>query len=1245
MASRALKIAGIALVGLLILLVAAIAALFVLASSEGARDWVLAKAKEELAAGPGLELNIGAVQGSLLSSLQFQELSLSHKGRTVFKVREAELGVHLLQLMGGRLKISPLRLVQPELSLPLGLESPAGGAEPPPLAISVSKIDIKDGLIRLGGLGGPLREVAAIQAQGRFVFDLRGMRGNLNLKSVRLGLEQGSVQAAAQAVLSGEHLEISDLRLASGPNNLLARAQLSLSPNLAFTLRARGHLAEVAKLPLVWPGPRPPQAPLDFNLHLQGDPQSCRVIADLELGGGRVDAAGLVNLTGLDGNLTLNFQEFDPQAWGLSPLPFKASGRLQVSSHGKPGAPEQQASLKLALSHLAAFNSQTKQLKLRADLAGGVVKVQDLAAAGDWGSLVGSGSLSLPRGASPLGLEANISFQELTPPPALAKNLPQVLNSPRLSGKLEARGDVNDLSGSLALVSSHLTKEVALDSLSAQGGLRHGSWWLSALQAKGAWGEVSAQGTLDEKQAALDFELRAEDLARVSQALTSLGVAAPELGGSLQASGSLRGDWPSPKWELRVGGRELSGFESFMQEVKISAQGESLWPLRGKAVLLAAGILSGEQNWEKARLELSAGRTVYDFNLQAHNQDGWDLSLSADSPAERAMFEAITLRRMRIQKPGLPAWVQQGTAVLALGKNKLSLAGLSLKSAGQSVSVSGGWRGSENVKADLQVQGLKLKPFWPEQVLPDKAELDAKAQLSGSLSQPVMSLQGKISGLTWPGLPPSEVEFNGQYQGQTLELAGRALTSGQPSLDLKASLGIELSLHPPVFNLTAQGLTASADSDNFPLAILEPLIPGLSRIKGKADMQITAKGSLEEPYLSGGVRLDKAAFTVAATGQRFRNVQLWLRLKGRRVTVESAQVQSGGDMRLSGWFDLPGTPGGRLAVNMETKKFDLSLGVLGKSLFDAELKFKGSWQKPLITGIVKPAELTVQVGMSPPSDLEEEVVVMKPGQKPPPMEHEPSSLKWVPGGFLGLAEVDLEADLGKGLKVNLEDGWLVAVGAMHLKKEPKGPFTYHGIITVNRGLVLLLGKRFEINNGKLDFAGRDEPNPIVDAAISLRAGKVLAQISVTGDAMNPHVQMSSEPPMSQADILSTIVFGRTSQNLDQGQSDQLNAQALALLGQQGAREIGQILSPQLAPDVVTVYQEAQYGSSLEAGKYLSPDLYLRYRHNLSSEGGQNVGLEYRIYDWLSLESQVGDARDSGVDMVYSFDFSWPSEDK
>jgi translocation and assembly module TamB len=144
--------------------------------------------------------------------------------------------------------------------------------------------------------------------------------------------------------------------------------------------------------------------------------------------------------------------------------------------------------------------------------------------------------------------------------------------------------------------------------------------------------------------------------------------------------------------------------------------------------------------------------------------------------------------------------------------------------------------------------------------------------------------------------------------------------------------------------------------------------------------------------------------------------------------------------------------------------------------------------------------------------------------------------------------------------------------------------------------------------------------------------------SVSGTAYEPQIDLGAEPPMSQADILSTIIFGRPTSALNAGETRQLSAQALALMGQGGRREIERLLGPTLAPDVVTVHNEMQTGSSLEAGKYLSPDLYLRYRQNMDREGGQTVGLELKLKPYLSLDSQLSTTRDNGVDVIFSFDF-------
>ena len=231
MATRAARIAGISLTVLLALMVVALGILFVLASSDYARDWVLAKVKSELAAGPGLDLEIESVQGSLLSTLKFQELSISHKGRPIIKVQQAEVDFYLLQLLGGRLKVSPLRLKQPELTLPLKLDSAGGqSSQAPPLAVSVDDVEIVDGGIRIDdGAWGPIQELAGINAKGGFGLDMRGMRAQLDLNQARLEMPNGVLQTSARVTLRDQRLELTELKLNSGETDLKAQGWLSWS--------------------------------------------------------------------------------------------------------------------------------------------------------------------------------------------------------------------------------------------------------------------------------------------------------------------------------------------------------------------------------------------------------------------------------------------------------------------------------------------------------------------------------------------------------------------------------------------------------------------------------------------------------------------------------------------------------------------------------------------------------------------------------------------------------------------------------------------------------------------------------------------------------------------------------------------------------------------------------------------------------------------------------------------------------
>jgi translocation and assembly module TamB len=557
----------------------------------------------------------------------------------------------------------------------------------------------------------------------------------------------------------------------------------------------------------------------------------------------------------------------------------------------------------------------------------------------------------------------------------------------------------------------------------------------------------------------------------------------------------------------------------------------------------------------------------------------------------------------------------------------------------QTLALEGQVAPSGALSASLTLHDLHPGPLLPQGILPAQARLNIQARLGGSLAAPSMDLQGLLRDLGWPNLPPSQVAFKGGYGDGRLSLAGQALTQGKPVLDLEASLGLRFSLQPPLLELTGQGLKASAWARDLPLAILEPTIPGVGNLEGRLNLEVTANGSLEAPQVTGSLEVTGGSFLIPSTGQAFQDLVVRLSARGREITVQEISTVSNGPAKVSGKVVLPIGDPGQVDLTFQGQNLLIGMGGIGKVITDAYFHITGTALNPLAEGWTKPSRAEIHPAIAAPLALGE-VVVLAPGQEPPPLVP-PTASRARPivlEGPLKPLILDGLVDLGTGVRVDLDQGFMLLSGVARVRKAPGGPLVFYDSFQVDGGAMYIVGRRFVLTGGRTMFAGKNVPDPNLDVNVNLRMGSTQVFINLMGSAFSPKLVLSSEPPMSQTDILSTIIFSKTAQSLNDGETRQLSAQALALLGLRGRDRLESVLGPTLSPDVVTVHTEVQTGSSLEAGKYLGPDIYLRYRQNLGPDGGQNVGVEYRFNPHLSVESQVGTTRDSGVDAVFTWDF-------
>lgn len=1222
-------------------LCASLLTLWLVADSDWGRMRLRAYLEQQVHEQTGGRLLLAGMSGNLFHKLSLEGLGLELAGRRALWVERAELRYNpLALLMGGRLSLGRLYLLRPRVELPLDLNKASSQAGDLSLSLTVGHLEVVEGSLAAGGQLGALTGISGLNLSGRLSLDSRGPALDADIKAAQLELTglAAPLELTGQARLSHRRLTLPGLELSLGPNHLEIKGQVEWRKAPVLKLLAQGQLADLTLLgtPAWLPGR--PATPLELGLEIKGTPADCRFEARISRQQENLSLSGVLDLERPGLEMEGRCQGVDLLAWGLSSQPARLEGGLTLSAQGLPGQPRASARLGLDLSNPLGPELGLRGLVLQADLQDDQIKIEGLKLSGESGSLEGSGTILLPQGRRPPAVQAELRFQHLTPPPALAGHLPEPWRQALLQGSLKARGSLDDLGLDLELGGSRLSPDLEISRLSARGGRAGGRWVLNVLDLEASGTSLKCQGSVSQESADLEFSLNLEALERLAPLWTALAWSPPWQRGSLAAQGRLSGPWSAPSLSLKLRAGELALSQAFVRRLDLDLDTPRLGlPLAGRLRLGVQELEGGGITWSKASLEASAEAEGLRLALLAQGPQ-LAIGLKASGGAARLPLK-LQVGELRLTPQGQETWSLREPAQMQLASDGMSVRGLVLAQGEQTLSLEGLLAPGGALDASLDLQDLRPGPLLPAGLLPPQARLDLTARLGGSLAAPSLDLRGLLHGLSWPHLPPSEVSFQGAYNQGLLSISGQALTQGRASLGLEASLGLRVSLQPPLLELTSQGLKASARARELPLALLEPAIPGVGGLEGRLNLEAAASGPLESPLVTGSLELGGGAFLIPSTGQAFEDLVVRLTARGREITVQEISTVSNGPATVRGKIWLPIGDDGRVDLTLKAKDLLIGMGGIGKVITDADFHITGTALHPLATGWTKPSQAVIHPALAAPLALGE-VVVLSPGQEPPPLVRQGPSRtsRIVLGGPLAPLTLDGLVNLGRGVRVELDQGFVVLGGVARVTKAPGGPLVFHDSFSVDGGAMYIVGRRFVLTGGKTMFAGKDVPDPDLDVNVNLRMGSTLVYITLKGSAFSPQLVLSSEPPMAQTDILSTIIFGRPAQSLNAGETRQLSAQALALLGLRGRDQLESVLGPNLSPDVVTVHTETQTGSSLEAGKYISQDIYLRYRQNLGPDAGQSVGLEYRFNPHLSVESQIGTTRDSGVDAVFTWDF-------
>ncbi len=200
-----------------------------------------------------------------------------------------------------------------------------------------------------------------------------------------------------------------------------------------------------------------------------------------------------------------------------------------------------------------------------------------------------------------------------------------------------------------------------------------------------------------------------------------------------------------------------------------------------------------------------------------------------------------------------------------------------------------------------------------------------------------------------------------------------------------------------------------------------------------------------------------------------------------------------------------------------------------------------------------------------------------------------------------------------------------------------------------RGTFQFLSRTFNITNGQIAFDGATPPAPFLNITTEVNAGEIDAQVSITGPADAFKLNLTSQPPLPQDEIMAQILFGQSVTKLNTFQAIQLASSVNQLAGGYGPDVVGKARKL-LGLDRLGFSggdgdggggdgggNDDDSGPSVEMGKYVSDKVYVGVEQDLTN-AKQDVIVEVDITPEITVESKTGSKSGAGIGINWNYDY-------
>ncbi len=515
---------------------------------------------------------------------------------------------------------------------------------------------------------------------------------------------------------------------------------------------------------------------------------------------------------------------------------------------------------------------------------------------------------------------------------------------------------------------------------------------------------------------------------------------------------------------------------------------------------------------------------------------------------------------------------------------------------------------------DLVIEGLHVERVARVVELDDvtmSGHLDLTLSVSGPADDPVIEGRFELEEPSLAGVLFTRVAGELEYRGKEADVRVEAWEGERRVLSAVGPVPIDLSLAEVERRQVAQPMDLRVVADSLDAAVALAYFGTLEDVVGTVSGEVRLGGTSETPEPEGVITLSTAGWSIEVLGVRHSDVDGTVTLKPDLTAEVDLSLNATGRTEVTGtlMLDPISDPGLDLQFTFDgfqsVQRRDIESRVSGA------LTLSGRYRRPFVQGDLTVDEAAIFVDefarnaqivdLSNPGLFGADTTVFLTQ----PLLRDLPFLDYL------RAEVTLDVPRATWLRspeMDVEIGGVLQVRYSRRDRD----LVMIGELEALRGSYAVLGRRFQVAGGTVGFPGTPGMNPTLDIQAVSRIRRIEGEplevnANVEGTLALPRVALSTEEVgLVQSDLVSYLVFGRSSAELATGQTAFLEGAAgsvVTLVSGAVASQIGAALAQGIGIDYLSITQAGDFAfasgltsslanTQVEIGQYVGPRTFI-----------------------------------------------------